>query len=898
MGLTSGTRVGSYEVRALIGAGGMGEVYRAHDTRLNRDVALKVLPEVFARDSARMARFEREAKLLASLNHPNIAAIYGLEESGPIRALVMELVEGPTLAERIAAGAIPLNETLPIARQVADAVEYAHDNNVIHRDLKPANIKVKEDGMVKVLDFGLAKALSDEPTEADMSNSPTLSMAATRQGVILGTAAYMSPEQAKGKRADRRADIWAFGVVLYEMLTGKPLYKGETVSETMAAVMMKEPSLEAVPAKTPPAIRKLLRRCLDKDARQRLRDMGEARIVIQDVLSGAASIEPVAAQDVRALGRRALLLGASCVVAASVVTGLAVWRLRPVPLPQPVSRLEISLPPNERLTGTNGTMLALSPDGAQLAYVAGAQQRIYLRALDSLETRPLAGTEGALSPFFSPDGQWIGFFAAGKLKRVSVSGGAVLTLCDAPNARGGAWGANDMVVFAPITNAGLSQVSAAGGQPQVLTELKEGELSHRWPQFLPDGKSILYAIGIGTSYDDAHIAAYRLDGGEQRTLIRGGTYPRYVPTGHLVYYRAGTVMAAPFDESRLEVLGTPAPALEGVMGGSGGNGAGQFSFSGLGSLVYVPGGPQAGSDLTMVWVDHKGAAQPLPAPPHAYRNPRLSPDGRQVALDIAEAGKLDIWIYDLMRDILTRLTFEGLNDFAAWTPDGKRVAYRTQRAGSWNIFWKAADNSGAEERLTTSQLSTSPQSFLPDGRSVVYAQQDPKTGWDLGVLPLEGERKPQPFLQTSFNERGPQVSPDGRWVAYSSDESGRYEVYVRPFPGPGGRWQISTDGGAEVTWSRRGNELFYRTGGQREKMMAMEIQTQPSFVPGRPRLLFEGPYASNVGPGGSQANYSPAPDGQRFLMLKATEQQETALTQINVVLNWFEELKRRVPTPQ
>jgi len=900
MSIAAGTRLGSYEVVAQIGAGGMGEVYEARDTKLGRNVAIKVLPAAFVNDSERLSRFQREARMLAALNHPNIAAIYGLEESGPIRALVMELVEGPTLAERIRGGAIPLDEALPIARQVADAVEYAHDKNVIHRDLKPANIKVTADGAVKVLDFGLAKAMSEESAEGDMSNSPTLSMAATRQGVILGTAAYMSPEQAKGKPVDRRTDIWAFGCVFYEMLTGKQAFQGEDITEVLASVVKSEPAFDALPARTPALIRNLLRRCLEKNPRRRLGHISEARVLIEDVLSGAVTAEPVAEAAIASAPlawKRALPWATGVVV--SVMTGFAVWMLRPAPPPLPVSRVVIPLPARDPLAGTAGSMLALSPDGTQLAYVAGAQQRIYLRALDAMEAKPLTGTEGATSPFFSPDGQWIGFFANGKLKKVAVSGGAVLTLCDAGNPRGGTWGANDTIVFAAGNTTGLSQVPAAGGESGALTKLKEGVLSHRWPQFLPDGKTILYTIGVGTSYDDANIVVQRLDSAEPKVLIRGGTYPQYAPTGHLVYYRAGTIMAVPFDASRLEVRGTPAPALEGVMSGAGGTGAGQFSFSSLGSLVYVPGGPQDLAQQTLVWVDRKGAAQPLPAPPHAYANPRFSPDGRQVAFDIAEAGKQDIRIYDLMRDTLTRLTFEGINAFPVWTPDGKRVAYRSQQSGAFNIFWKPADGSGAEERLTTSPNNQSPSYFSLDGRTLGYILQNSKTGWDLWELPLEGERKPRPFLQTPFNEITQRLSPDGRWVAYLSDESGRYEVYVQPFPGPGGKWQISTDGGGEVSWSPKGNELFYRTGDQREKMMAVDIHAQPSFSAGKARLLFEGPYTSNAANGAVGPNYSMSLDGQRFLMLKPgqqVQQQSTALTQINVVQNWFEELKRRVPT--
>jgi len=893
MTVAPGTRLGPYEVVALIGAGGMGEVYRARDTRLNRDVALKVLPEAFARDTQRMARFEREAKLLASLNHPNIAAIYGLEESGPIRALVMELVEGPNLAERIRCGPVPMDEALPIARQVADAVEYAHENNVIHRDLKPANIKVKADGVVKVLDFGLAKALSDEPTEADMSNSPTLSMAATMQGVILGTAAYMAPEQAKGKKVDRRADVWAFGVVLYEMLTGKPLFSGETVAETLASVMLKEPAFAALPSNSPPAIRNLLRRCLERVPKRRLQHAGEARILIEDILSGAAPAEPVAARGIRSLGRRTLLVGAGCLIAACAATGLAVWRLRPATPPQPVSRFVVPLLANEQLRGTTGPMVALSPDGTQLAYVAGTggQGQIYLRAMDSLEARPIAGTEGnPVNPFFSPDGQWIGFFAAGKLKKVSVSGGAVMTLCDGAFPRGATWGANDTIVFALGNSPGLSQISAAGGDPQVLTKLGEGEGAHHWPQFLPDGKAVLYAIGTPGIFDDASIAVQRLDTGDRRILIRGGTYPRYVPTGHLIYYRAGTIMAVPFDASRLDVLGTPAPAVEGVMAGTGNGGAAQFSFSGLGSLVYVPGVLQA-AERTLVWVDRKGTETPLSAPPRSYDDLSLSPDGRQVAVQLLEPAPGSIWIYDVPRGTLARLTFEATANLPVWTPDGKRIIYAVSRPGANgnSLSWKAADGSGAEERLMTSEFVPETSSVSFDGKALAFHAVSPATGQDIWVVPLEGERKPKPFLQTPFSELDPVFSPDGRWLAYASTESGRNEIYVQPFPGPGGKWLISTGGGAEPLWSRDGRELFYRS---RDGMMAVDIQTQPVFQAATPRMLFEGrSYLIGRGP-----DYDISPDGQRFLMIKQVESRGPALNQINVVLNWFEELKRRVPT--
>ena len=897
MAIPSGTRLGPYEVGSLIGAGGMGEVYKARDTRLNRDVALKVLLDVFARDAQRMSRFEREAKLLASLNHPNIAAIYGLEESGPIRALVMELVEGPTLAERITAGPIPLDEALPIARQVADALEYAHDHSVVHRDLKPANIKVKADGTVKVLDFGLAKALTDEPTAADMSNSPTLSLNPTVVGTIMGTAAYMSPEQAKGKPVDRRADIWAFGVVVCEMLTGKQMYRGETAAETLASVMMKEPALDALPSNTSPAIRNLLRRCLEKDSRQRLRDIGEARIAIER--AGSTSTEPVAAQSGRAPSRQALVFGLGALLLGAAIAGVAIWNLKPAPAPplRPVTRYAITLPQGQQLAGLDaGPAVALSPDGTHLAYVGreGGTQQLYLRAMDSLEARPIPATEGAINPFFSPDSQSLGFFAGGKLKKVSVSGGAVQTLGDTALGRGASWSSQGMIAFAPTLSSGLQQVSDAGGSPQPLTRIEKGENSHRWPEFLPGGKALLFATAFTASnWNTAKVVVQSVGTGERRDLVQGGTHPRYALSGHLVYAQGGTLMVAPFDLQRLQVTGSAVPTVEGVLQSTF-NGHVQYSFSNTGSLVYVGGGGQSGQGK-LVWVSRNGAEQPLAAPARAYEFPRLSPDGRRVAASITDQDT-QIWLYDLSREALTRLTFAGkANTNPVWTPDGKRIAFNSDREGVSNIFWQLADGSGGPERLTTSENTEVPRSWSPDAQLLTFltaneasANPSANRGLDIWVLRM-ADRKAEPFLQTPFNESVPEFSPDGRWLAYTSDESGRSEIYVQPYPGPGGKWQVSTEGGTEPIWNSNGRELFYRSG---EKMMAVEIATQPGFTAGKPRVLFEGQYAPSPA---TMPNYDVSPDGQRFLMLKPTEA-EAGPKQINVVLNWFEELKRRVPT--
>jgi len=889
--ISAGTKVGPYEITGAIGAGGMGEVYRARDPKLGRDVAIKVLPEAFARDAERMARFQREAKVLASLNHPNIATIHGLEDSGDTHALVMELVEGPTLADRIKQGPIPVDESVRIAKQIADALEYAHERGIIHRDLKPANIKVSADDTVKVLDFGLAKALEGDPSSIDISTSPTISRVATQAGVLLGTAAYMSPEQAKAKTVDRRADIWAFGCVLYEMLTGKQAFTGETVTDTLASIIKEEPDWKLLPAGTPMRVRVLLQRCLQKDPKERLQAIGDARIALNEVLSGAPDASLAGVPGISApLWRRALIIGLGALLLVAIVTALATWNLKhsPPPPPQPVTRTAITLPPGQQLAGLDaGPAVALSSDGTHLAYVAtqGGKQQIYLRAMDSLEAKPISGTEGAVNFFFSPDGQWVAFFADGKLKKISVNGGAALTLADAGGPHGANWGSQGMIVFAPTLVSVLYQVPDAGGAPQPLTRFEKGEITHRWPEFLPGDKAVLF--DGGTSLPSRQVVAQSIETGERRNVIQEGTQPRYALSGHLVYVQGANLMAVPFDPQRLEATGAAVPVVEGVLE-SPGSGAAQYSFSATGSLIYVPGGVQA-TRAGLVWVNRLGAEQPLAVPTHGYRNPRLSPDGRRVAIGIADLGS-QIWLYDLSADTLTRITFEGnANSYPAWTPDGKRIAFESAKEGPLNLYWQLADGSGGLERLTTSESWQVLSSWSPDGQLLAFTEVNPTTSYDIWILRMS-DRKAQPFLRTAFNEAAPQFSPDGRWIAYASDESGRFEVYVQPYPGPGGKWQVSTEGGTEPVWNRNGRELFYRSG---DKMMAVDVTTQPSFVAGKSRMLFQGPYLPTPG---TLPNYDVSPDGQRFLMLKPSEQSEAAPTQINVVLNWFEELKRLVPT--
>jgi Tol biopolymer transport system component len=909
MALTGGTKLGSYEVLAQIGAGGMGEVYRAHDTKLGRDVAIKVLPEAFAHDADRLSRFQREAKMLASLNHPNIATIHGLEQSGDTSYLVMELVPGEDLTERIKReGAVPIEEALGIARQIAEALEAAHDKNIIHRDLKPANVKLTPEGKVKVLDFGLAKAFAGETETTDFNNSPTLSQAATMQGVILGTAAYMSPEQARGKAVDKRTDIWAFGCVLYELLTGKQAFSGEDVTEILAAVVMKEPAFDALPANISPSIRVLLKRCLRKDRRQRTPDAATIRIEIEDAIAapkdaGATQTAPTA-RGWRERVAWPVAAGVLALIAIAFAIGFVLRAPKPQHLLQAV-RLSAEIGVDASLDTTTGASAILSPDGTRLALVAsGADQkrRIYVRSLDQLQATALSDTEGAGDPFFSPDGQWIGFFADGKLKKISIQGGAAVTLCDAPNGRGGTWGDDGTIVFTPDLRVALSKVSSAGGTPQPLTTLdtQAGEVTQRWPQVLPGGKAVLFTSSTtpGT-YGDAEIVVYSMASGQRKTLQRGGFYARYLPSGHVVYMHEGTMFAVPFDLKRLTVTGQPAPILEGVVTVANSGGA-QFSFSETGSLVYVAGGGVS-RNVSIYWMDREGKFAPLREVPGGYYNLSFSPNGKRLALEIFDYKRSDIWVYEWERDTLTRLTFAGEgNRYPAWTPDGQRIVYSSQEEGGVNnLWWIRADGAGDAQRLTESKSQQGEVSWRPDGKVLAFHQGNPSTSGDIMTLLVEGNEKsgwkpgePKPFVNSAFIEATPAFSPDGRWLAYQSNESGNFEVYVRPFPGPEGKWQVSTGGGSFPKWSRNGKELFYRTADSKIMVVTYAVSGD-SFRADKPQLWSPGQFTDR---GIDVYTFDLHPDGKRFAVLKTPgTDQNAAVNKVSFVFNFFDEISRKVP---
>ena len=870
-----GQTISHYKINSKLGEGGMGEVYRATDTKLNRDVALKVLPKAFASDRERMARFSREAQVLAALNHPNIASIYGLEDSEDKHALVLELVEGETLAERVNKGGIPLEESLKIALQMAEALEAAHQTGIIHRDLKPANVKITPEGKVKVLDFGLAKALEEEVVAEDISQSPTISHMATRAGMILGTAAYMSPEQARGKPVDKRTDIWAFGAVLYEMLTAERAFEGSDASEVLASVIKVDIDWNKLPNDIPQVLRRWLRRCLQADPKQRLHDIADFRIEIEEYLSDSTADEVDRAVAFLPSVSKRQMIGwlLPCAIATAIITLTAVWILSPQPVPKRLTRMALVLPSDQQLSSYGRHQVALSPEGTHLVYVANNQ--LYLRAIDQLEAAPIPGTTGGggRSPFFSPDGKSVGFYAGGELKKVSIAGGAPATLCKAGNPYGASWGVDDRIVFGQGSD-GIFGVPAAGGKKELLIRVDPGREWAHGPQILPGGHSVLFTLGGAFSWDDSQIVVQSLETGERKVLVDGGTDARYASTGHLVYVRAGTLLAVPFDLGSLEANGDPIPILEGVSQ-SELTGAAQYSFSDRGSLFYVPG---LSPERRLVWVDRNGVEEPIKAAARPYEQPRLSPDDRLLALEIEG----DIWAFDLVRETTTRITFDG-GSRPVWTPDGKQIVF-THSSGLFRI---AADGSSGVEQVLEGGLYHS-NALSPDGQTLLLHAHNPKSE-DALTVKLDGRSEPKPWLATIFSDVGTDFSPDGKWIVYESDESGQAEIYVRPFPGPGKKINISTNGGIQALWKANG-EIFYR---QENQVIAVQVQTEPELMVGRPQHLFEGQYI--FGGAGQFASYDVTPDGQRFVMIKGGATGE-ARQEIIVVLNWFEELKRLAPT--
>jgi eukaryotic-like serine/threonine-protein kinase len=895
--LSTGDRLGPFEILNAIGAGGMGEVYRARDAKLGRDVALKVLPEAFARDGERMARFQREAKVLASLNHHNIATVHGLEDSGSMHALVMELVAGPTLAERIDSGPIPMGEALPIARQICDALEYAHERGIVHRDLKPANVKVTSDDAVKVLDFGLAKALEGDAASIDIATSPTITRMATQAGVLLGTAAYMSPEQAKGRPVDRRADIWAFGCVLYEMLTGEVTFRGESVTDTLAAVIRAEPDWSQLPAATPTRVRVLLQRCLQKDPKQRLQAIGDARISLDEVLSGVPEPSPVTAPQVSASISSRALPWALLAAAVAALVALALVHFREKPMVAEAVRFEMPLP--EKATLPAAGSFAVSPDGRQVAFFAiglDGVQRIWLRSMDSFEARPIAGSETTNDPpfFWSPDSRYIAFDGGRSLKKIGIFGGNAETLCDLSGFPvGGSWNRDGAIIFGHAAGS-IMRVSANGGPASPLTTLdpSRGEIQHILPSFLPDGRHFLY-LRYSSRPENSGVYVGSLDARPQeqssKMLLPTPYGVAYVPSsdsgfGHLLFVRAGTLMMQSFDTSQLELLGEPVTVAE-QLGSY--REYSFFSASTNGVLVYRKGTGE--SQLTTF--DRQGKALGTAGERGLYNALALSPDGTRVAVERLDPqnGKEALWLVDLSRSTSTRFTFGSFRVAnAIWSPDISRIIFASspETNGVYDLYQKPPSGAKDEELLLKSGESKFPSSLSRDGRFLLYTAGDPKRKYQLWVLPLAGDKKPFPFLQTDFDDWDGHFSPDGHWVAYRSDESGRYEIYVRRFSPDAtaaasdadAKWQVSYGGGSEPRWSVDGKELYYTT--LDWKVMAVEVTSKPVFQAGTAKLLFQAPVQPSRGVGDFTV------DGRHFLFLAPMGQ-----APFTVVLNWQAGLK-------
>ena len=906
MTLMPGVRIGPYEVTGLIGAGGMGEVYRARDTTLGRDVALKVLPESFSADRERLARFEREARTLASLNHPNIAQIYRLEEAvdGGRRytALAIELVQGEDVAHRIAEGPLPFDEALPIARQMADALEAAHEAGIVHRDLKPENVRVRTDGTVKVLDFGLAKAMdmvSSGATPASVLTSPVM----TEAGLVLGTAAYMAPEQARGRAVDKRADIWAFGVICFEMLSGRRLFAGETISDTIAAVLTRDIDPSVLPPDVPADVRSLLLRCLERDPKRRLRDIGDARIALErapvrvDVVlpsNGGAFAErggPRSHTNALRRGHAPGMTWLAAILGVALLGALAtLWQAYHQPATAPVVQFDVQPAAHSALALTSRPAVAVSADGSMLAIAAssGGVSRLYLRKRGEVELREIPQTEGASDPAFSPDGRWIAYVTPSQLFKVSLDGAARVSLAPVSDSRGLAWLDDQRIVISAAVGTGLSVIPAAGGPPRDLTTpaRARGERSHRWPAVVPGGKAVLFTIGVVANpdyYDDAAVDGMWLETGERKKVLDAASFVRCTSDGRLLFLRNGVLYAVGFDVSRLEITGKPEAVLPGVEGDAT-TGAGHFSMSAEGTLAFVPGLGSGNNQRTLAWVDRTGKSTAIDIAPAVFNEPAVAPDGRRIAVIVGTVGRGDVWTYDLARQLFSRLTFDGRAATPYWAPDGQTIYYASVDAQAQRtaIMRKRIDGSTAASVVATLRGRGYLGYMDPHERFaiVMIVPLDQPSETNVVKLPITPAGEPEPIAATEGREYAPTVSPNGRWVAFVSTVSGQPEVYVRELDGTG-QWQVSTSGGVGPQWSPDGRELFYRND---TRQMAVALETGPGFGLGASRLLFEGAYNFRTEAG---MNYAVDPVSGRFLVVSPLGSSPTAdRLAVRVILNW------------
>lgn len=902
MSLAPGTKLGPYEIQSPLGAGGMGEVYRARDTRLERTVAIKILPKEFSADATRKQRFEREAKTISGLNHPNTCVLHDVGSQDGVDYLVMECVEGETLAKRLEKGPLPLEQVLKYGAQIADALDMAHRSGVVHRDLKPGNIVLAATG-AKLLDFGLAKPVS--PLASGMTLTADTPIAAiTEEGTIVGTFQYMSPEQLEGREADARSDIFALGAVLYEMITGRRAFEGKSPLSVASAIIEKDPEpITFLKPVTPRTLERAVRRALAKDPEERWQTARDLALELKAIANEGPSATVPATEAATTRSRERWAWGVA-VALALVAAALTIVVMQRAPKLEQSVRLTADIGAEVTLYSDLGISAALSPNGARLAFVAiGSDgiRHLYVRSLDQLQATMLSGTEGAENPFFSPDSEWLGFFADAKLKKISVRGGAAVNLCNAADGRGGAWSENGTIVFAPGLRTALLKVSAAGGTPQPMMTLDQqaNESTQRWPQFLPGGKELLFTSNThGGNYEDANIVVFSIGSGRRRRLVEGGYYGRYVATGHVVYMHEGTMFAVPFDRKRLEVTGLPTPILEGITANPG-DATMQLSFAENGTLMYVPG--HSGFRLASIyWMDREGKFTPIRETPGDYYMPALSPDGKRLVLTINDGKKSDVWVLDLARDTLTRLTFDGNNIGPIWTPDGQRITYdHLDKPGTGDIYWTRADGTGTPFRLTSINTRPYPASWHPNGKVLTLEEGVYKRQGGTFMLSVEGNDKEgwkagdiKPLLTGSAVEWESSFSPDGRWIAYDSNEGGDYEVYVRPFPGPGGKWQVSNGGGRYPKWSRAGKELFYRTANSKIMVVPYSV-TGESFSPGKAQLWSSGQFTERLG----SVNFDMHPDGKRAVVLKVQPSEETAVpSKFTFVFNFFEELRRKSPS--
>ena len=893
--------IGPYVIDSEIGRGGMGVVYLAHDSRLDRRVAIKALPDLLAEDPDRLARFDREARTLASLNHPNVAGIHGLESHDGKKYLVLEYVEGETLADRLDRGPLPIDEALETCIEIARGLEAAHDAGIIHRDLKPANIKITPEGKAVVLDFGLAKATDENAGSTILTQSaitlPTTPNSPTVPGAILGTAPYMSPEQARGRSVDKRSDVWSFAIIVYECLTGVGPFVGETITDSIGAILHKNVDLATLPPGTPAQVHRVLRRCLERDRNKRLRDIGDARLELEDALREPEA-DRIAAPATRERAGVASRIAWPLVAILAVVAAFAAWNawFKPAPAPAPI-RFTAELGAEDPIETGAGPHIALSPDGTTLVFLAGASETLHLRRIDRLQAEPLKGTEDAAHPFWSPDGQWIGFFQDNKIKKISVSGGAPLTLCDASGAhRGATWSDKDTIVFAPSTVTGLWRVPASGGAAEQITEpdREQKERSHRWPHALPGGTHVLFTSqSQGQDFDEATIEAIDLRTLERTVIHRGGAFPIYTASGHLLFGRQATLYAAPFNPRTLELLTPPEPVLAGVSTEPS-NGAVHVTVSDNGTLVYNTGEATAFQNRIFS-LDREGNATPVDPELRGYVTAAVSPGGDRLAVQLVPEGQtsFDVWVYEIERQILSRLTFgEGDEMSPVWSPDGNWIAYCDTGDGfAPNIFIKRADGAGEPRRLTESLNAQFPVSWSQEANAIAFQEDVGETSWDILTLDPDDENAtPEVFIRTPFMEGDPVFSPDGRWLAYSSNESGQFEVYVRSYPGPGGRWQVSSDGGGKPVWSPKGDEIFYLWNSS--VYAAPVTATDNALRVGRPIKLHDnGPPATFFRP-----QFDVMPDGETFIALKPeSDDDEIPQTTLEFVLNWFTELNEKAP---